>query len=229
MASRKRRTEREKVREAAEALLQLGSADLSAAAERPEYQQFPRGFHLTCRRFAKREHWTLHESACLLCGFDPKRPRNVLPGHEAWDHVIQEFEERLERSSLWVREKVEHEFLQSSKVMEWALSNLLIVPRVLLWAMGYDVTRKGDDWIETADVKRPKDRTPQTMKRQAQEIAAKLWAENRKMTIEEVIAHKNLKPISDHYQPGTLRKWVREVDPRPAHERVGRSRKPDTS
>lgn len=229
MAARKRRTEQERVREAAEAMLRLSAADLSAHAARPEYQQFPPRFHMTCRKYAKREHWTLHESACLLGGFDPERPRDVLPGHEAWDHYIREIEERVERSSLWVGGKTEHEYLRATDVMAWALSNLILVPRALLWAMGYEVPRRGDPWVEVSAALRPNESVLHSTKRKTRDIAKRLWADNPRMTIAAVIKHPDILQVAGHYAPGTRHKWVCTVDPRPPHEKAGRPPKPDAS
>lgn len=227
MATRKRRTDQEAAREAAEALLRLSAADLSAAADRPEYQQFPPWFHMTCRRYAKREHWTLHESACLLCGFDPKRPRNVLPGHEADDHYVQEVEERIERSSLWVGGKAEHEYLRATEIMDWALSNLLLVPRALLWAMGYEVPRSGDLWVEISAALRSNESVLQSTKRKTRDIAKRLWSDNPRMTIAAVIKHPDILQVAGRYADATRHKWVRTVDPRPQEEKGGRPRKSD--
>jgi len=78
----------------------------------------------------------------------------------------------------------------------------------------------------------PKEKAPRTeqfAKERCQTVARYLWQMHPEMTIVEVAEHEAVFNLgitkSMHYRHETVRKWVADVDPRPAEKKIGRPRK----
>lgn len=74
--------------------------------------------------------------------------------------------------------------------------------------------------------KEPMPRPEQFAKERCQAVARYLWQMHPTMTIAEVAEHEAVFNLGitkgKHYKPETVRKWVAEVDPRPAEKKIGR-------
>lgn len=222
MISRKRRSKGEAAREAAAGALRESGQDLRAVAADPAYQQMPPRFHLTCRKYARRKFWTLHESACLFRGFHPDRPRDVLPGHGDWDYGIREFEQWLERSSLWLESRRDDEYLRAAEVIEWALLNCLVLPRALLAAMGHNYDLRDGPWVIASEFAVGKRRHAGLARRDLRYFANKVWLEDDSLRIKDVLEREDKPPSAKHYEDTTQHEWIKDLCPIDKSKRGGR-------
>ncbi|MCC5858609.1 MAG: hypothetical protein JJT90_10665 [Ectothiorhodospiraceae bacterium] len=192
-----------------------------AAADAPRNMRLPTGYPATCRAWALRDYWTPEEAANLLAGCLPDRPLG-LPGHAALDAQVRAFKGILGRADLelkgrWKKQIPAREFVQ------WAIKKRIGVPEPLLDAMGMAPAEPAGEEVPTLQSQRDREL--------CRAIARTLWDEHPEMTIAAMTRHHAIRIYGNgkQYKEPALRKWIKDLDPRPPGlKKGGRPRKGTT-
>lgn len=111
------------------------------AAAAPSYRKHPSTYAARCQEWAKRDYWTLNETANLLCGTDPQRPVG-LPGHAAFNAEIQDTRAMLYASDIPYTGRLNRRF-RTRDVFAWIQKKGLDAPPALLEAIRPQTKSKG--------------------------------------------------------------------------------------
>jgi len=198
---------------------------MTGPADRPQFQQFPPDFEGICEDYARLEHWSLGESACLLSGFDPDRPRNFFPEHEDWDGRLDRTEREIERSQPGVKAVAGHGYLQAKEVVKWGLATYDRIPRLLAAAMGYQVPVEGGAWVYRSEVAPEHVRPNKAAQEAMRDFARQLWEQNPELKAADIVERKDIPKGAKHYGVESRKRWIKDLNPTPKHQRGGRRRK----